>query len=67
MVVYDITCPEKTYPKLSARVTEPYYSNDTLREGSLYNITVTPESNVDGAVDGPPTNKEGTLYMYLLF
>ena len=61
--VYDITCQPKVFLFRDCNVTESYYVSDTLLEGYLYNITVTPRSNVNGALTGTSLVKEGKLFV----
>ena len=62
IVVYDITCQRQRFLFRVCDVIEHFYINETLLEGYLYNITVIPRSNVDGALNGAPMVKEGKLF-----
>ena len=59
--VYNITCRRRDLIISDCNVTEPSYTSDALYEGFLYNITVTPRSNVHNTLNGISSTFTGML------
>ena len=60
--VYNITCGEENLIASDCAVPNPIYPSsvgDGLGPGYVYEITVTPRSNVPGAVNGSSFTKRG--------
>ena len=58
--VYNITCGRRHLIS-ECDVMETSYTNDALHSGYIYEYTVTPRSNVQGATDGESQNVTGML------
>ena len=58
VVVYNITCGRSLVIS-DCNVLESGYSSDDLRPGYIYEYTVTPRSNVDGAQNGTSQTETG--------
>jgi hypothetical protein len=50
--VYNITCGRRDLVISDCNVTEPSYTSDDIMDGYIYEYTVTPRSNVEGASNG---------------
>ena len=59
--VYNITCGVDDLVVGDCNVTEPRYVDSRLQQGHIYQITVTPKSNVHGVTvrNGTKLTKEG--------
>ena len=64
--VYNITCGMRDLIISDWNVIEPSYTSDALYEGFLYNITVTPRSNVHNALNGISSTFTGTCILLFL-
>ena len=53
--IYNITCGRRDLVLSDCNVTEPSYTFDAS-DGYIYEYTVTPRSNVEGARNGIPSN-----------
>ena len=60
--VYNITCGRRDLIISDCNVIEPSYTSDALYEGFLYNLIVTPRSNVDSAQNGTSSIITGIYY-----
>ena len=58
--VYNITCG-RSFLISECDVMETSYTNDALLPGYIYEYTVTPRSNVEGASNGTSQNASGTI------
>ena len=58
--VYNITCG-RSHVISECNVMETSYTNDALHSGYIYEYTVTPRSNVQGATNGMSQNVAGVL------
>ena len=58
--VYNITCGRRDLVISDCNVTEPSYTSDDIAShGYVYEYTVTPRSNVEGATNGTSVNMSG--------
>ena len=57
--IYNITCGEGGLAISDCNVTEHTYHSSFLPPRYIYNITVTPRSNVEGALNRTATHTEG--------
>ena len=68
--MYNITCGRRDLIISDCNVTEPSYTSDDIApDGYIYEYTVTPRSNVEGASNGTsnqPLRGELTLLMFSL-
>ena len=62
--VYNITCG-RAHIISDCDVTNTSYTNEALQSGYIYEYTVTPRSNVEGAHNGTSTNVTGIYYNLL--
>ena len=54
--VYNITCGRRDLIISDCNVTEPSYTSDDIApDGYIYEYTITPRSNVEGARNGTPS------------
>ena len=59
--VYNITCGRGSLVVSNCSVTESRLVDESLQSGHIYNITITPRSNVENASNGTSLTKEGRL------
>ena len=59
--VYNITCGRGSLLVSDCSVTESRLVDESLQSGCIYNITITPRSNVVNASNGTSLTKEGRL------
>ena len=65
--VYNITCGRRDLIISDCNVTEPSYTSDDIApDGYIYEYTVTPRSNVEGARNGTDETEAGMLINYHL-
>ena len=65
--VYNITCERRDLIISDCNVTEPSYTSDDIApNGYIYEYTVTPRSNVEGASNGTAETEAGMLINYHL-
>ena len=61
--VYNITCGRRDLIISDCNVTEPSYTSDDIAlDGYIYEYTITPRSNVEGASNGTSQPVTGVLY-----
>ena len=66
--VYNITCGRRDLIISDCNVTEPSYtSDDIVPDGYIYEYTVTPRSNVEGARNGTSLTKMGVLIIVIIY
>ena len=58
--VYNITCGGRELLISDCDVMETSYTSDVFQSGYIYEYTVTPRSNVEGAQNGIRKNKTGS-------
>ena len=65
--VYNITCEVDDLVVGDCNVTEPSYTSDDIApDGYIYEYTVTPRSNVEGASNGTSLTVTGVFYTLIL-
>ena len=57
--VYNITCGVDDLVVDDCNVTEAHYVDNRLQQGHIYCITITPRSNVQDAINGTLSTREG--------
>ena len=64
MEVYNITCGRRDLIISDCNVTEPSYTSDDIApDGYIYEYTVTPRSNVEGARNGTSLTVAGSCIL----
>ena len=66
MEVYNITCG-RSHVISDCDVMESRYTNDELQSGYIYEYTITPRSNVQGALNGTKREISGQYYLHCTF
>jgi hypothetical protein len=64
--VYNITCGTRDLIVSDCNVTESSYTSDDLLDGYIYEYTVTPRSNVEGASNGTSQTIKGKYYCQVI-